>query len=71
MKRAPLTITRRQTQVLRALCECGCRKVVAYKLGVTEQAVCQVLQAACRRMGVRTDMQAVLTFDRHTRGWAA
>lgn len=63
----PWKLTERQQEVLEKLADIGCRKVVAYDLGVCEQAVCQVLQAASRRMGVRTDMQAVVKFDRWAR----
>jgi DNA-binding NarL/FixJ family response regulator len=65
--RNPWNLTDRQQEVLSKLTDIGCRKVVAYELGVREQAVCQVLQAAARRMAVRTDMQAVLKFDRWAR----
>jgi DNA-binding NarL/FixJ family response regulator len=63
----PWKLTQRQQEVLEKLADIGCRKVLAYKEGVSEQAVCHVLQAASRRMGVRTDMQAVVKFDRWSR----
>jgi DNA-binding NarL/FixJ family response regulator len=64
----PWNLTRRQREVLEKLAEIGCRKVVAYELGVCEQAVGSVLLHAAKRMKVRTVMQAVLKFDRWARG---
>jgi DNA-binding NarL/FixJ family response regulator len=63
----PWNLTMRQKEVLEKLADIGCRKVVAYELEVSEQSLCHVLQAAARRMGVRTDMQAVVKFDRWAR----
>ena len=63
----PWNLTERQQQVLSALADIGCRKVVAYEGGVSEQAVCHVLKAAARRMKVRTAMQAVIAYDRWSR----
>lgn len=65
--RNPWKLTERQQEVLSALANTGCRKVVAYEDGVSEQAVCNVLKSAARRMKVRTDMQAVIAYDRWNR----
>jgi DNA-binding NarL/FixJ family response regulator len=66
----PWNLTMRQQEVLEKLADIGCRKVLAYEEGVSEQAVCNVLKSAARRMKVRTDMQAVVTFDRWARSVA-
>lgn len=63
----PWNLTSRQREVLQKLADIGCRKILAYDEGVTEQAVCHVLKSAARRMDVRTDMQAVVKFDRWAR----
>jgi FixJ family two-component response regulator len=63
----PWGITRRQAEALDKLTEVGCRKVVAYEMDISEQALCVMLKRACSRMKVRTDMQAVVTFDRWAR----
>jgi DNA-binding NarL/FixJ family response regulator len=67
MRNNPWKLTERQQEVLTALADIGCRKVLAYEQGVTEQALCSVLRAAARRMSVRTVVQAVVTFDRWRR----
>jgi DNA-binding NarL/FixJ family response regulator len=67
MKNNPWKLTERQQEVLSALADIGCRKVLAYEQGVTEQSLCSVLRAAARRMSVRTVMQAVVMFDRWRR----
>lgn len=66
----PWSLTRRQAEALDRLASCGCRKLVAYHMEISEQALCRLIQGACRRMEVRTDMQAVIAFDRWNLGRA-
>lgn len=63
----PWGLTRRQVQAMDCLTREGCRKVVAYKMEISEQCLCQMIRRVCTRMRVRTDMQAVVTFDRWRR----
>jgi FixJ family two-component response regulator len=63
----PWNLTQRQSEALDKLVQYGCRKIVAYHMEISEQALCVLLRRACQRMKVRTDMQAVLTFDRWAR----
>jgi DNA-binding NarL/FixJ family response regulator len=67
MRNNPWKLTERQQEVLTALADIGCRKVLAYEQGVTEQALCSVLRAAARRMSLRTPLQAVVAYDRWAR----
>lgn len=63
----PWKLTSRQQEALYKLAEVGCRKVVAHEMGVTEQSLCDTLKRVIRRMSLRTDMQAVVAFDRWAR----
>lgn len=69
-KRNPWGVSDRQAEALAKLADIGCRKVVAYQMEITEQRLTQLVQAACDHMKVRTDMQAVVAWDRKTRDGA-
>lgn len=60
----PWNLTPREAEVLTAMAETGLDKLVADRLGITQQRVSQIMRSAMDRIGVRTPMQAVVAYDR-------
>lgn len=54
-----ITLSPRQAEVLRFVADGGCRKTAQGRLGIADGTFRQHLQIAYRKLGVRSDAQAV------------
>lgn len=59
----PLGLTRRQCEVMDALCRLGCAKAVGAELGVNPKTVDMLVRAAMVRMKSKTRLLAALEWD--------
>jgi DNA-binding NarL/FixJ family response regulator len=65
----PWNLTPRQTEILDALVEVGCNKLVARQLGVNVRTLETHMARAFARMQIKNRMVAVIAWDRYRRGY--
>jgi DNA-binding CsgD family transcriptional regulator len=60
----PWNLTGREQEVLCAIAQQGCSKLAARALDIETQTINAHMQNAMRKMGVRGQLRAVITWDR-------
>jgi DNA-binding CsgD family transcriptional regulator len=66
----PWGLTPREFEVMERYTVVGLEKIIAADLGISPKTVNELVRRAKRRIGERTIMLTVLTFDRAQRGAA-
>jgi DNA-binding NarL/FixJ family response regulator len=66
----PWGLTAAQVEVMDALIQYGCRKLAADAMGIAVRTVDEHAGAVGRKMGARTGVQKILTWDRWRRAGA-
>lgn len=63
-----IKVTKRQREILNALCEYGQTDLIAYTLGITEKSVTEVIGRVMRNNGFPNRLTLALAWDRLHRG---
>ena len=63
-----IKVTKRQREILNALCEYGQTDLIAYTLGIKEQSVTDVIWRIMRNNGFPNRLTLALAWDRLNRG---
>jgi len=64
----PIKVTKRQREILNALCEYGQTDLIAYTLHITEKSVTEVIGRVMRNNGYPNRLTLALAWDRLNRG---
>jgi len=65
--RNPWGLTNKQADAVALLVELGADKLVAARLGITEESTSRLLKEAQRTVGANSRVQLALAWDRHHR----
>ena len=66
----PWSLTKREFELLDGMARTGSMKAAYIEMGIALQTASELMRRAKNRMGARTPLQAVLTFDRWKRSAA-